>query len=83
MTNEEIVEEIYHEAYALGFIDELREKIDNLKRTIEHHKLSHGELVYKAYYLLKKEEVITLDTNSLFFIKLVTSTIEISAFPKI
>ena len=59
MTNEEIVEEIYHEAYTLGFIDELREKVDKLKRTIEYHKLPHGELVYKAYYLLKKEEVIS------------------------
>ena len=58
MTNEEIVEEIYHEAYALDFIDELREKMKTLRHSIEYHKLSHNDLVYKAYYMLKDEEII-------------------------
>ena len=63
MTNEEIVEEIYHEAYSLGFIDELRQKIESMRHSIENHKLSHSDLVYKAYYMLKEEEKLnsTLD----------------------
>jgi predicted translin family RNA/ssDNA-binding protein len=58
MTNEEIVEEIYHEAYELGFIEELRKKVDTLRVSVENAKLSHYEIVYKAYHLLKTEGLI-------------------------
>jgi len=45
MTNEEITEEIYHEAFTEGFIDELRQKIDEFKFSKDHHKLPHHFLV--------------------------------------
>lgn len=56
MTNEEITEEIYHEAFTEGFIDELRQKIDEFKFSVDHHKLPHHEMVHKAYYIVKPEE---------------------------
>ena len=58
MTNEEIVEEIYHEAYTQGFIDELRRKVDELKISPNHTRLPHSELVYKAYYTIKPDVTI-------------------------
>jgi hypothetical protein len=57
MTNEEITEEIYHEAFTEGFIDELRQKIDEFKFSKDHHKLPHHEMVYKAYFLVKSGEI--------------------------
>lgn len=57
MTNEEITEEIYHEAYTKGFIDELRQKMDEFKTSMEYHKLPHNEMVYKAYHMVKPEEI--------------------------
>jgi hypothetical protein len=57
MTNEEITEEIYHEAFAQGFIDELRAKVDEFKFSVDYHKLPHHEMVYKAYFLVKPEEI--------------------------
>ncbi len=58
MTNEEIVEELYHEAYSLGFINELRKKVDYLTSLEENKKLSRYEIVYKAYNMLKIEGTI-------------------------
>ena len=58
MTNEEIVEEIYHEAYSHGFIDELRKKVDEFRVCPNHNKLPHSELVYKAYYAIKSDVTI-------------------------
>jgi len=57
MTNEEFTEEIYYEAHANGFINELRNKIDELKRSIDTHKLPYNEIVYKAYYSVKCGEI--------------------------
>lgn len=57
MTNEEITEEIYHEAYAKGFIDDLRKKLDEFRVSVEHHRLSYHEMVYKAYHIVKPEEI--------------------------
>ena len=65
MTNEEITEEIYYEAHANGFIDELRQKMDELKRSVEYHKLPHHEMVHKAYHMVKPEET---NQNSEVFI---------------
>lgn len=65
MTNEEITEEIYHEAYSQGFIDELRQKMDELKLSVEYYNLPHHEMVYKAYHMVKPEET---NQNSEVFI---------------
>lgn len=60
MTNEEIVEEIYHEAYEKGFIDELNTNISKLHNS--HPRLNRYERVEKAYYTIKKN--IQLPINS-------------------
>lgn len=51
MTNEEFVEEIYHEAFEEGFIDQLNSIISTLHYT--HPKLNRHERVEKAYYDIK------------------------------
>ena len=52
MTNEELIEELYHKAYAKGFFHELHDKVREIKksgiRECEHR------LVQKAYSELKK-----------------------------
>lgn len=55
MTNEEITEEIYHKAFEKGFIDDLRKKLDEFKKSNEHQRLSHHEMVCKAYYIVKSQ----------------------------
>jgi hypothetical protein len=52
MTNEELVEEIYHEAFEKGFIDELNTNIYKLHNS--HRRLNGYERVEKAYYTIKK-----------------------------
>lgn len=61
MTNEEFVEEIYHEAFEKGFIDELNTNISKLHSS--HPRLTRYEKVEKAYYTVKKN--IQLPTNSI------------------
>jgi hypothetical protein len=53
MSNEEIMEEMYHEAHYLGFIDELHLAVKILH--LEHPKLSQSEKVDMAYRKLKKD----------------------------
>ena len=52
MTNEELIEELYHKAYAKGFFHELHDKVGEIKksgiRECEHR------LVQRAYSELKK-----------------------------
>jgi hypothetical protein len=52
MTNEELIEELYHKAHAKGFFNELHDKVKEIKqkgiRECEHR------LVQKAYSELKK-----------------------------
>jgi hypothetical protein len=60
MTNEKYVEEIYYEAHELGFIDLLREKVENICRTT--HMISHTEAVFKAYEYLCKNGLIIAKT---------------------
>ena len=52
MTNEELIEELYHKAHAKGFFHELHDKVREIKksgiRECEHR------LVQKAYSELKK-----------------------------
>jgi hypothetical protein len=54
MTNEEIMEEIYHEAHYLGFIDELHLAVKTLH--YEYPRLSQSEKVDIAYRKLKDEK---------------------------
>jgi hypothetical protein len=53
MTNEEIMEEIYHEAHYLGFIDDLHLAVKTLH--YEYPRLTQCEKVDIAYNRLKKE----------------------------
>jgi hypothetical protein len=58
MTNEEIAEEIYYQAFELGFIDLLREKVGYIYKTT--HVKDHSDVVQKAYNLLVTEGLIQL-----------------------
>jgi hypothetical protein len=52
MTNNELIEELYHKAHKKGFFNELHEKVSELKKT-KQIKCGH-ELVQTAYDELKK-----------------------------
>jgi hypothetical protein len=56
MTNEELIEELYHKAHKKGFFNELHEKVDQLKKT-KQFKCGH-ELVRTAYDELKKIKLV-------------------------
>ena len=56
MTNEELIEELYHKAHKKGFFSELHEKVSELKKT-KHFKCGH-ELVRTAYDELKKIKLV-------------------------
>jgi hypothetical protein len=52
MTNEELVEELYHKAHVKGFFHELHNKVSELKKTTKI-KCNHT-LVREAYNELKE-----------------------------
>jgi hypothetical protein len=52
MTNEELIEELYHKAHAKGFFYELHDKVKELTQN-HKHKCKH-DLVRIAYNELKK-----------------------------
>ena len=52
MTNEELIEELYHKAHTKGFFNELHEKVDELNQK-NKFKCRH-ELVRTAYNEIKK-----------------------------
>lgn len=52
MTNEEIIEEIYHKAYDKGFIGSLRSEVEKLR--MQNSTTPHIEIVEKAYHSCKK-----------------------------
>jgi hypothetical protein len=52
MTNEELIEELYHKAHVKGFFHELHEKVDELTQK-NRYKCKH-DLVRTAYNELKK-----------------------------
>lgn len=54
MTNEELVEELYHKAHVKGFFYELHDKVSELKKTTKV-KCNHS-LVREAYDELKKNK---------------------------
>ena len=51
MTNEQIAEEILHEAHEKKFINDLRKIMEELK--FQDPNLSTHDRVYKAYFILK------------------------------
>lgn len=51
MTNEELLEEIYHKAAQKGFFNELHDLVTELR--MESPKTSHVDLVQIAYQKLK------------------------------
>ena len=52
MTNEELIEELYHKAHAKGFFHELHDKVKQVKQS--GIKECEHRLVQKAYNELKK-----------------------------
>jgi len=52
MTNEELIEELYHKTHVKGFFHELHEKVDELTQK-NRYKCKH-DLVRTAYNELKK-----------------------------
>jgi hypothetical protein len=52
MTNEELIEELYHKAHVKGFFHELHEKVKELTQN-NKYKCKH-DLVRTAYNELKK-----------------------------
>jgi hypothetical protein len=54
------VEEIYYEAHTFGFIDLLRETVDNIYKTTQ--KISHTDAVFKAYEYLVKNDLVVINT---------------------
>jgi membrane-bound inhibitor of C-type lysozyme len=52
MTNNELIEELYHKAHAKGFFHELHKKVKEIKQT-KQFKCGH-EVVRVAYNELKK-----------------------------
>ena len=52
MTNEELIEELYHKAHAKGFFHELHDKVNELTQN-HKYKCKH-DLVRTAYNELKK-----------------------------
>ena len=52
MTNEELIEELYHKAHTKGFFDELHDKVNELK-TNKTFKCRH-EMVRTAYNQIKE-----------------------------
>lgn len=55
MTNEEIVEELYHKAYKKGFIVNLREEVDRIK--IQNTNLDRVDVVNMAYKKCKSKKM--------------------------
>ncbi len=56
MTNEELIEELYHKAHKKGFFNELHEKVDELKKS-NKFRCGH-EMVRTAYDELKKSKLV-------------------------
>lgn len=62
MTNEELIEELYHKAHVKGFFHELHEKVDELTQK-NKYKCKH-DLVRTAYNELKKIKLAQLTHTS-------------------
>ena len=62
MTNEELIEELYHKAHKKGFFNELHDKVLELKKT-KQSKCGH-EVVRVAYNELKKIKLAQPTTHS-------------------
>ena len=52
MTNEELIEELYHKAHTKGFFNELHDKVEELKK--QNRSKHDHELVRTAYNEIKK-----------------------------
>jgi len=62
MTNEELIEELYHKAHIKGFFNELHEKVDELNKKFKF-KCRH-EMVRTAYDELKKIKLASPTSHS-------------------
>jgi hypothetical protein len=62
MTNEELIEELYHKAHKKGFFNELHDKVNELKKT-KQFKCGH-EVVRVAYNELKKIKLAQPSTQN-------------------
>jgi hypothetical protein len=62
MTNEELIEELYHKAHVKGFFNELHDKVIELNKK-NKYKCKH-EVVRVAYNELKKSKLALPATHS-------------------
>ena len=62
MTNEELIEKLYHKAHKKGFFNELHDKVNELKKT-KQFKCGH-EVVRVAYNELKKIKLAQPSTQN-------------------
>ena len=53
MTNEELIEELYHKAHQKGFFEELHQKVDELK--LKNPRAQLCDITQSAYREIKKE----------------------------
>lgn len=53
MTNEELIEELYHKAHQKGFYQQLHQKVDELKQ--KNPRMPLCDVTQSAYRQIKKE----------------------------
>ena len=53
MTNEELIEELYHKAHQKGFYQQLHQKVDEIKQ--ENPRMPLCDITQSAYRQIKKE----------------------------
>jgi len=55
MTNEELIEELYHKAHKKGFFNELHQKVDELKKQIPRAQFC--DITQSAYREVKNHKI--------------------------
>lgn len=55
MTNEELIEELYHKAHQKGFFEELHQKVDELK--LKNPRMPLCDITQSAYREIKKQKL--------------------------
>jgi len=62
MTNEELIEELYHKAHQKGFFKELHQKVDEIKK--QNPKMQLCDVTQSAYREIKKTKLALPTTQS-------------------
>jgi len=62
MTNEELIEELYHKAHQKGFFNELHQKVDEIKK--QNPKMQLCDVTQSAYREIKKTKLALPTTQN-------------------